>query len=163
MKSLINYSDFTINQILKSDANKYIDLLVEIESISHIHPWTKKELYSSFGDRYTFFGLFKSNEIIGYAIYDCVLDIATIQNICIHPKYQGIGLGSLLLSTTFELIQKKLNLNVINVLLEVRISNKIAINLYKKHGFKEDGIRKNYYPTSIGKEDALLMSKIIQG
>ena len=39
--------------------------------------------------------------------------------------------------------------------LEVRSSNKPAISLYEKHGFKVDGIRKEYYQDN--KEDALLM------
>ena len=41
-------------------------------------------------------------------------------------------------------------------LLEVRQGNKAAISLYKKLGFKEDGIRPNFYDAP--KEDALLMS-----
>ena len=44
-------------------------------------------------------------------------------------------------------------------LLEVRVSNTSAIQLYEKLGFKRDGIRKNYYPTETSmREDALLMS-----
>lgn len=44
---------------------------------------------------------------------------------------------------------------VVNITLEVRISNIIAINLYKKFGFKEVALRKYYY----GDEDAILMEK----
>ena len=39
--------------------------------------------------------------------------------------------------------------------LEVRVSNTIAQSLYKKLGFFEGGIRKNYY--SDNQEDALVM------
>ncbi|MCZ6831549.1 MAG: hypothetical protein O7F73_18545, partial [Gammaproteobacteria bacterium] len=46
----------------------------------------------------------------------------------------------------------------VRCLLEVRCSNGGAIALYRKHGFTEDGVRKNYYPTDGGREDALLMS-----
>ncbi|GKZ08250.1 hypothetical protein [Paraclostridium bifermentans] len=39
--------------------------------------------------------------------------------------------------------------------LEVRVSNVVAQNLYKKYGFKLAGIRKEYY--SDNKEDAMIM------
>jgi ribosomal-protein-alanine N-acetyltransferase len=42
--------------------------------------------------------------------------------------------------------------------LEVRVSNRKAIELYSKEGFFELGNRKNYYPTLNGHEDALLMA-----
>ena len=42
-----------------------------------------------------------------------------------------------------------------NITLEVRVSNNIAINLYKKFGFREVALRKFYY----GDEDGILMEK----
>ena len=44
---------------------------------------------------------------------------------------------------------------VSNITLEVRISNEIARNLYKKFGFREVALRKFYY----GDEDGILMEK----
>lgn len=44
--------------------------------------------------------------------------------------------------------------------LEVRASNSVAISFYKRHGFEDVGIRKNYYTNP--KEDALLMSRFIK-
>ena len=41
--------------------------------------------------------------------------------------------------------------------LEVRVSNVVAQNLYKKYGFKLAGIRKEYY--SDNKEDAIKVRK----
>ena len=48
------------------------------------------------------------------------------------------------------------------IFLEVRVSNIIAIDLYKASGFKEIGLRKNYYRTKDGREDAILMSKSLK-
>ncbi len=45
--------------------------------------------------------------------------------------------------------------NIASMTLEVRASNKIAQNLYRKYGFKMGGIRKEYY--SDNKEDAIIM------
>ena len=48
-----------------------------------------------------------------------------------------------------------------SVFLEVRPSNKSAINLYGKNGFEIVGRRKNYYSTFSGREDALVMKRMI--
>ena len=48
-----------------------------------------------------------------------------------------------------------------SVFLEVRPSNKTAINLYGKNGFEIVGRRKNYYSTFNGREDALVMKRMI--
>ncbi|GAT42209.1 ribosomal-protein-alanine acetyltransferase [Listeria monocytogenes] len=44
---------------------------------------------------------------------------------------------------------------VVRMTLEVRVSNDVAQGLYKKLGFQDGAIRKNYYPDT--KEDALVM------
>ena len=45
--------------------------------------------------------------------------------------------------------------HVLNITLEVRITNEIARGLYKKFGFREVALRKFYY----GNEDGILMEK----
>jgi len=42
--------------------------------------------------------------------------------------------------------------------LEVRLSNTVALNLYRNRGFNEVGMRKNYYPGVSGREDALILA-----
>ena len=42
------------------------------------------------------------------------------------------------------------------IFLEVRESNSVAIKMYLNHGFNEVGRRLHYYPTAIGREDALV-------
>ena len=43
------------------------------------------------------------------------------------------------------------------IFLEVRESNKIAINVYEQFGFIEIDRRKNYYKTATGNENAIVM------
>ena len=57
-----------------------------------------------------------------------------------------------------HLIKKCIERKTSNLFLEVRRSNKNAILLYEKKGFNEVGIRPNYYKTSDGNEDAILMA-----
>ncbi len=94
----------------------------------------------------------KQNEIIGFAGIKIIIDEADIMNIVVKKSYRNNGIGSLLLENLI-LISNKKNLNFIN--LEVDCKNTIAINLYKKFGFEEISLRKNYYKDN----DAIIMKK----
>lgn len=95
-----------------------------------------------------------SDNIIGYGISQIIVDEFHILNICIHPDYQHQGLGKGLL---YYLLEKAREFSCKDVFLEVRESNLIAIQLYLHAGFNEIGIRKNYYPSEKGREDACQM------
>ncbi len=48
--------------------------------------------------------------------------------------------------------------------LEVRPSNFSAIKMYIEQGFDEIGIRRNYYPSKMGREDALILAaQVVRG
>ena len=94
----------------------------------------------------------KQNEIIGFAGIKIIIDEADIMNIVVKKSYRNNGIGSLLLENLI-LISNKKNFNFIN--LEVDCKNTIAINLYKKFGFEEISLRKNYYKNN----DAMIMKK----
>jgi ribosomal-protein-alanine N-acetyltransferase len=76
-------------------------------------------------------------------------------NIAIAPTHQGRGLGSRLLSSCLSALRDS---GARRCLLEVRVSNGAAIALYSRHGFVDDGLRRNYYASATGSEHALLMS-----
>ena len=85
--------------------------------------------------------------------------IAEIFNIGILPDIRRRGIGNALLA---EFLNVCKNRRVSQVWLEARISNTAAIDFYRSNGFKENGIRPNFYgnPT----EDAQLMTlELIQG
>ncbi|NEU32166.1 ribosomal protein S18-alanine N-acetyltransferase [bacterium LRH843] len=90
--------------------------------------------------------------IIGYCGLWVVMDEAQITNIAIHSDYRGKGLGEKLLRFVFAFLVK---LGAATLTLEVRVSNHVAKQLYRKMGFEEGGIRKNYYADN--SEDALVM------
>jgi len=45
------------------------------------------------------------------------------------------------------------------MLLEVRAANEPAIAFYRRFGFSQIGLRRGYYPATIGREDALVFDK----
>ena len=92
------------------------------------------------------------NNIIGFINYDIIYDKSEIEYIYVDEKYRNSNIATKLLEEMIKSI--KIN-NVDSITLEVKSNNKIAINFYKKNGFKEIAIRKNYY----GDIDAILMMK----
>ena len=89
---------------------------------------------------------------VGYLEYSLIYDRMEIDNFCVLEEYRCQGIGTKLMS---YLVSLAIGLRVVNITLEVRVSNDIAINLYKKFGFREVALRKYYY----GDEDGILMEK----
>ena len=90
--------------------------------------------------------------LVGYGGFWFIVDEAHISTIAIGPEWRGRGLGEYLLAS---LIEQALALNAAQVTLEVRESNLVAQNLYRKYGFKITGKRPRYYQDN--QENALLM------
>ena len=94
--------------------------------------------------------IYEENGIKGVLIYQDLIDRLTIDYLVVDKEYRKLGIATKLIKE-----MENRNINAINSTLEVRISNKLAINFYKKNGFKEVTIRKNYYKD----EDGILMIK----
>ena len=93
-------------------------------------------------------------QIVGYICLWVLKEELHINNIAVHPQFRQHGIAKRLLSYAFELGRKK---GAKSAVLEVRASNRAALTLYEKFGFKVAGVRRRYYshPT----EDALIMRK----
>ena len=94
------------------------------------------------------FILLENNEIVGYIYYSDIYERAEINQFEIKKIHRNCGKGNFLLKETINIINK-------DITLEVRNNNYPAITLYKKNGFKEVSIRKNYYEDS----DGILMER----
>lgn len=94
----------------------------------------------------------ENNKVVGTLKYSLIYDRMEIDNIEVDEHHRGKGIGTKLIS---YLISLAIENKVTNITLEVRISNEIARNLYKKFGFREVALRKFYY----GDEDGILMEK----
>jgi ribosomal-protein-alanine N-acetyltransferase len=79
-----------------------------------------------------------------------------VQNIAVARKYQGQGLGAVLLT---DLLAEAARRNCAEVWLEVRTDNHSAQRLYTRFGFEPAGIRRGYYQP--GNHDALIMRKAL--
>ena len=135
---------------------EHINSVLKIDSLSFPTPWSRdsfqREVEENKFARYVVAK--KDGIIIGYAGMWLILDDGHITNIAVHPEYRGIRAGEILLEALIEICKIEL---AASITLEVRRSNVIAQNLYKKFGFIEQGIRKGYYADN--KEDAIIMWK----
>lgn len=90
--------------------------------------------------------------ILGYIIMYVSFEEGEISNVAVAKSAQNRGIGSALMQAILE---KGLEESVTRFILEVRVSNTPAIALYKKFGFTEIGIRRDFYEKP--REDALIM------
>ena len=123
----------TISTLSTADLSK----AWQIEKRAHAFPWSEQTFASNQGERYLNYQLAVDGEMAAFAITQIVLDEATLFNIVIDE------------------VEK---LGVVTLWLEVRASNVSAIALYESLGFNEATIRRNYYPTADGREDAIIMA-----
>ena len=86
-------------------------------------------------------------------------DTADILNIGIDQGFKRQGYGTALLNHLIKELRKR---HIVEILLEVRAGNQSAIQFYKKQGFKEISVRKNYYmknsKNQSQREDGIIMS-----
>ena len=93
-----------------------------------------------------------SNEIIGFVGILLIIDTAEITNIVVKKSYRGNGISKILMN---HIISYCIEKNIVKINLEVNSKNEPAIKLYQSFGFKEVGLRKNYY----GNTDGVLYTK----
>ena len=138
---------------------KDIDRVVAIEEESNPVPWTIKNFKDCIEKGYYSLVLKEDKKVIGFAILSVSTEESHLLNIGLTSLKRGRGLGRELLE---KMIMAAEVMGSKKIFLEVRISNVIAIDLYKASGFKEVGLRKKYYRLKEGREDAILMSKTLK-
>lgn len=125
-----------------------------IEASVYVFPWTLGNFRDSLLSGYQCTGAWIQGELIGYAIVMTALEEAHLLNIAVSSRWQGRGVGALFLQHLIDEARK----HKIEVLyLEVRPSNSHARRMYDRFGFRELGLRRDYYPAMTGREDALFL------
>jgi ribosomal-protein-alanine N-acetyltransferase len=137
-----------------------LDEVMTIENSSFSSPWSrnyfvqeieKNPLSLPFLLRKNEMGAFS---IIGFCVCWIIRDELHINNVAVRPSYRKRGYGEMLMRTAlqFGLLQ-----SCKKATLEVRVSNKGAIRLYEKLGFRIIGEAPNYYDDN--SEDAFILFK----
>jgi ribosomal-protein-alanine N-acetyltransferase len=135
-----------------------LDEVMMIEKKSYPISWSKSVMRDCIKSDYHCIVLKMNTKVIGFGIVMTILDEAHLLNMCVDSDFQGKGYGRKLL----KYIENICIYNHCKVfLLEVRESSPVARSLYKSFGFKQIGLRKNYYKKINGREHAIVMNKTL--
>ena len=137
-----------------------LDEVLRIERQACAFPWSRGNFADSITGGHFCQVCRQDGDLVGYFLMMMAVDEAHLLNIVVAEAHQGTGLGSLLLR---RVMQAATNEGARSLLLEVRVSNEKALALYRRFGFRQIGVRRNYYPagnlTANGREDALVLSR----
>jgi len=135
-----------------------LDEVAEIERESFPSPWSldvfREELRKNEGVFYIVARL--KDRVIGYGGVYVIDKEAHITTIAVAKKYRGHRIGEQLLAALIEIAKYN---SCKKVVLEVRISNTVAINLYKKYHFRVSKLIRGYYRDN--SEDAVFMVLVL--
>lgn len=131
-----------------------IEAIASLETEIFPDPWSAKSIKETYDQKHALIlGAYQDGNLIGYVIFYYILDEGEIARIAVSPSHRRQGVADQIFARLLEFCTQK---DIERILLDVRVSNETAIAFYKKSGFAEDGIRKNFYDNP--KEHALLMS-----
>ena len=133
-----------------------LDAVQQIAAICFPVPWTREEFEKELKRTYAILRVLRPSlqePVCAFANYWHVADELQVMNIATLPELRRRGHASALLA---DLIQTGRERGARWITLEVRRSNLGARELYRKHGFAEQGIRQRYY--SDNGEDAVVMN-----
>lgn len=141
------------NLIIRTMTKDDIDDVYKVEEDCFVDPWSKEAIRQELKNNLARYIVAEiDGKVVGYVGVWFVLDEGHITNVAVHSDYRGKKIGDKLIKELVGLCKEN---NMSAITLEVRVSNIVAQNLYKKYGFKIGGIRKEYY--SDNKEDAMIM------
>jgi ribosomal-protein-alanine N-acetyltransferase len=151
-----------------------LDAVLAIESVSHMHPWSKGNFTDSLTAGHwaycvrpqltdTVEGSYLDPDILwAYCILFPAVDELHLLNITVSPKLRRLGIGLKMMNAIEGVAAQQ---NMPRMILEVRPTNKAALELYQSLGYSQIGLRKNYYPADLAsglREDALVLGKSIK-
>ncbi len=141
--------------IVRSMKVKDLNEIIKIEKDLYKVPWNENQYkYELEENEFSYlFVLENDGIIVGYYGFWVMFENVDITKVSIRKEFQGMKLSNILMEDCINRV-KLLDCEKIN--LEVRVDNFRAINLYKKYGFKEVIVRKDYYGKN---EDALILCK----
>ena len=134
--------------------------IMSIERRAFPNPWSPSAFVAELTDNvYAHYTVAqRGKKVLAYGGMWLIVDEAHVTNIAVHPDHRGEGIGDALLTEMERVAVEK---GIRAMTLEVRVSNTVAQNLYRKHGFYASGVRPKYY--SDNQEDALIMWKELAG
>lgn len=157
---------------LRSMEERDLAAAAELERLSFSAPWSEAILRESLESRLDFLWVLEqadgagesaeqageerktgeNRSLAGYCNLRVIAGEGELMRIAVHPELRGRGLSRKLMDQLEKAAREQ---GAEALTLEVRKSNRTAVELYKSYGFREEAVRKNYYENPV--EDALIM------
>lgn len=118
-------------------------------------PWSEEQCRAAFGQTaFAAFGLDGGGGVLAYISVYAAAGEMEVLNLAVAPEVRRRGIGYRLLSLALRAAAK---MGMQKAVLEVRVGNTPARNLYERHGFAVAGRRPRYYADT--GEDALIYAR----
>ena len=134
---------------------EHVAQIAQLEKLCFADPWSEMSIASELRSVWSYWVVaLSADTVVGYIGSQSSIDESDVMNVAVHPDWRRQGIAENLIE---HLIRELKNRGSKALMLEVRASNAPAIALYEKLGFRQVGLRKNYYKNP--KEDALILRK----
>jgi ribosomal-protein-alanine N-acetyltransferase len=132
--------------------------VARLESATYTFPWSEGIFRDCLRAGYYCRVVESRGQCVGYAVLSIGAGEAHVLNLCVAEACRRLGIGGRLLQDMSEFAQSA---GARDVYLEVRPSNLGALRLYRSRGFTQVGIRRGYYQALGGREDAVVLRKML--
>jgi len=132
-----------------------LDAVMEIERRIYEFPWTPGNFRDSVRAGYSCWVCRSGSALVGYAVMMLAAGEAHLLNLSVDPAFQRRGHGTCLL---LHLVTSARDCGARILFLEVRPTNAAGLELYARNGFRQVGVRGDYYPAQGGRENALVLA-----
>lgn len=135
----------------------HLEAVLAIEQVAYSHPWTRGNFVDSMASGYLMqCRVDSAGTCLGYLVAMPGVQEMHLLNLTVEPAHQRRGHAQAMLGWLCEVARRR---GDAMLWLEVRESNLAARALYLRHGFREAGRRRGYYPDRPDRrEDAVVMS-----
>ncbi|MBQ8280506.1 MAG: ribosomal protein S18-alanine N-acetyltransferase [Roseburia sp.] len=139
--------------IVRTMTEQDCSVVAELEKKIFSQPWSEQGFVDALSmEQNIFLVAEEEGKVCGYIGMYQSLDEGEITNVAVALEKRNAGIGRMLMQAALEEAEKH---GIVQVVLEVRVSNASAIHLYEQCGFVNCGIRKGFY--DFPKEDAYIM------
>jgi|SRR5579863_1072282 len=150
----VGLPEVTIRAMQESD----LATVVRIERASYTFPWTEGIFRDCLRVNYFCRVIEVGGVVAGHGVMSVGAAEAHLLNVCIEEAHRCRGLGARLLQ---HLLRAAAAAGALEAFLEARPSNLSAIRLYQTLGFRQIGLRRGYYQSVGGREDAIVLKRAI--
>ena len=134
---------------------EHVPQVAQLEKLCFADPWSEMSIASELRSVWSYWVVaLDGDQVVGYVGSQSSCDETDIMNIAVHPDWRRRGIAEQLIDSLILELKKR---GSHALMLEVRDSNEPAIALYEKLGFRQVGLRKNYYHNP--KEHARILRK----